>query len=184
MQRRSDSGPAAPVEISISEVPVAPVTLSFDSGPQLREPGARAIRRPARASRTRRLAGWALDLVLVGSLFAAHVVLAVRVAGVPWRGPGLVLAEPWLWLFLFGGLALAWSWTSVALCGRTPGMALTRQRLCMLEGGSPTAVLAFVRALLAVVCAAPALFGFVLALFDTRGQTLHDKLCGCLAIVD
>jgi len=53
----------------------------------------------------------------------------------------------------------------------------------MLHGGSPTPVAALARALLSVVSAA-GLFGFVLALFDRRAQTLHDKLCRCLVIVD
>jgi len=35
-----------------------------------------------------------------------------------------------------------------------------------------------------VLSGALGMFGFVLALFDLRGQTLHDKLCGCVAIVD
>jgi hypothetical protein len=27
-------------------------------------------------------------------------------------------------------------------------------------------------------------FGFVLALFDARGQTLHDKVSRCVTVVD
>jgi len=175
-----DSGPAAPVEIAISDAPVAPVAVSFTSDPDLEVPKVRA----RRASRTRRIMGWAIDLGFLISLLAAHVVLAARLGGAPHQQLSLVFAAPLLWLGLGCGLALAWSWTFVALWGRTPGMALTSQRLRMLRGGAPTPVTAFVRALLAVLCGAPGLFGFVVALFDARGQTLHDKLCRCVAIVD
>jgi hypothetical protein len=175
-----DSGPAAPVEIAISDAPVAPVAVSFASDPDLEVPKVRA----RRASRTRRMMGWAIDLGFLISLLAAHVVLAARLGGAPHQQLSLVFAAPLLWLGLGCGLALAWSWTFVALWGRTPGMALTSQRLRMLRGGAPTPVTAFVRALLAVLCGAPGLFGFVVALFDARGQTLHDKLCRCVAIVD
>jgi len=171
------------VEIAISDVPVAPVVVSFASDPLEEVPRARAA--PARlASRTRRILGWAIDLGLLVSLLAGHVVLAARLAGTPHQRFSPVLAAPLLWLALGCGLALAWSWTFVALWGRTPGMALTGQRLRMLHGGAPTPMTALVRALLAVLCGAPGLFGFVVALFDARGQTLHDKLCRCIAIVD
>ncbi|HEY4731492.1 MAG TPA: RDD family protein [Myxococcales bacterium] len=171
------------MEIAISDVPVAPVAVSFASDPLQEVPMARAA--PARrASRTRRILGWAIDLGFLASLLAAHVVLAARLAGAPHQRLSLVFAAPLLWLVLGCGLALAWSWTFVALWGRTPGMALTGQRLRMLHGGAPTPMTAFVRALLAVLCGAPGLFGFVVALFDARGQTLHDKLCRCVAIVD
>ena len=87
-----------------------------------------------RASRTRRILGWAIDLGFLASLLAAHVVLAARLAGAPHQRLSLVFAAPLLWLALGCGLALAWSWTFVALWGRTPGMALTGQRLRMLHG--------------------------------------------------
>jgi uncharacterized RDD family membrane protein YckC len=79
---------------------------------------------------------------------------------------------------------MIWSWMFVALWGRTPGMALTGQRLRKLDGARPGPLAAFVRAVLAVLSGALGLFGFLLALFDRREQTLHDKLCGCLVLVD
>jgi RDD family protein len=136
------------------------------------------------ASRTRRLAGWVVDLALLASLLAVHVAMAARFTEPPGQAMRLVLAAPWLWLTLGAGLALAWSWVFVALWSRTPGMALTGQRLRRLRGGAPTPVAAFARALLAVLCGAAGLFGFVLALFDARHQTLQDKLCRCVAVVD
>jgi hypothetical protein len=96
----------------------------------------------------------------------------------------MVLASPALWLGAGAVLALAWSWIFVAVWGRTPGMALTGQRLRMLDGTSPGPLLAFGRSVLALASAAFGSFGFVLALFDRRRQTLHDKVLRCVAIVD
>jgi len=137
-----------------------------------------------RATPARRLAGWCVDLACLTLLFGAHVLFAARVAGDQRSSLGALLAAPWLWLGLAGGLGVAWSWVFVALWARTPGMALTGQRLRLLRGGTFTPLRAFVRALLAVVSGGLALFGFALALFDPRGQTLHDKLCRCVAVVD
>ena len=181
MKRPLDSGPAAPVVMPISDVPVAPVALSFISGP----PAPLAARRAsARLSALRQAAGWAVDLALLGALAVLHLFVAARVAG-PGHAMGeVLLAAPAHWAALGGALALAGSWLTVSLFGRTPGMAVTGQRLRRTKGGSPDPLTAFCRAALAVLSASLGLFGFVVALFDPRGRTLHDKLCGCVCVVD
>jgi hypothetical protein len=185
MQRRFDSEPAAPVEVVISDEPqVAPVAVSFTSEPPTEPLPRRRETGPRRASALRRLLGWAVDASLLALLFAAHVFVAARLCGETRYWLDLVLAAPLLWLALLACLAVGASWPFVSLCARTPGMALTGQRLRSLRGEAPRPLLAFVRAVLAVVFAAPGLFGFVLALFDERGQTLHDKLSRCVTIVD
>jgi len=178
MQRPLDSGPPAPVDVPISDVPVAPVAVSFDSGP----PALR--RRSGPASRAQRIAGWVVDLAFLAVFLAAHVGAAAWLAGMARSAPELVIAAPALWIAVAAVLALAWSWVFIALWGRTPGMAFTGQRLRTLGGRPLGPVGAFARALLALLSAALGLFGFVLALFDRRGQTLHDKLCGCMTVVD
>jgi hypothetical protein len=161
------------------------VAVSFASGPSAEESPAPAVgRAPALSSRGRRVAGWAIDVTLLAPLLGAHVVVAARLGGPPQPLLSVVVAAPWLWLALGTGLALAWSWIFVGLWGRTPGMACTGQRLQTARGGAPKPMLAFARALLAVIGGAPGLFGFALALFDRRRQTLHDKLSGCVAVVD
>jgi len=173
------------VAIPISDPPIAPVAVSFASGPSAEDRADRLPRRGgALSSRGRRAAGWAIELVLLAPLAAAHVVVAARLGGPPQPLLSVMLAAPWLWLALGMGLGLAWSWVFVSLWSRTPGMACTGQRLRTARGGAPGPVLAFARALLAVLCSAPGLFGFALAFFDRRRQTLHDKLCGCVAVVD
>jgi len=188
VQLPSDPRPAMPLAIPIpdpSNLPVAPVVLSFVSEPPPHPPPARqGWGTLERASLPRRAAGWGVDFALLLALFGAHLLVAARLAGderVLWS---LLLAAPALWMGLGAVLAVAWSFTFVALWSRTPGMALTRQRLRLLQGGTLTPVAAFVRAVLAVVSGAPALFGFALALFDPRAQTLHDKLCRSIAVVD
>src|SRR5207237_9800172 len=109
---------------------------------------------------------------------------AARSAGRRRTARAVVLGSPARWISVRAVLALAWSWVFTALWSRTPGMAFTGQRLCRLDGRPLGPLAAFARALLAVLSGALGLFGFVLALFDHRGQTLHDKLCGCVAIVD
>jgi len=184
MQRPFDSGPAAPVDVAISDVPVAPVAVSFVSEPPARAPLPATRRTPERASSARRIVGWAIDLFFLALLLAAHVFAAARIGGILPSAPELLLGAPALWIAVGGALGLAWSWVFVSLWGRTPGMAFTGQRLCTLEGRTLGPVVAFARALLAVLSGVLGLFGFVLALFDLRGQTLHDKLCRCVALVD
>jgi resuscitation-promoting factor RpfA len=184
MQRPFDSVPTGPVDFAISDVPIAPVAVSFVSEPPegVPEPAPRRI--PERASAARRVAGWTIDLTFLALGLAAHVFVAVQLGGMPRSAPELLLGAPALWASLGGALAVAWSWVFVALWGRTPGMAFTGQRLRTLEGRPLGPIAAFARALLAVLSGVLGLFGFLLALFDLRGQTLHDKLCGCVAIVE
>lgn len=60
--------------------------------------------------------------------------------------------------------------------GRTPGRRLLGIRLVDRTGLAPAPGRAIARALLALISFIPFLAGFWLALFDRRGQTLHDKL--------
>jgi len=60
--------------------------------------------------------------------------------------------------------------------GRTPGRRLLGIRLVDRSGLAPAPGRAIARAALAIVSFVPFLAGFWLALFDRRGQTLHDKL--------
>jgi uncharacterized RDD family membrane protein YckC len=183
MQQGFESQPAAPVEIAISEPPIAPVALSFDSSPEA-EPAAAQGPRRRWPSRARLLTAWILDLALLSALFLANLLAASRLGGRPEDLAGVLGAAPALWASLAALLAVAWSWIFVALCGRTPGMAVTGQRLQLEQGGRPTPARALVRAVLALAFALPGMFGFVLALFDARGRTLHDKVCRCISVVD
>lgn len=138
---------------------------------------------PPRVSTRARLLAWSLDGALIGATAAACIAASLRVSHVRYPFDFLRDTAP-----LFGALvvliAVAYASLLTALCGRTPGMALAGHRLRTLQGSAPTPPRALLRAILALPSAALGLFGFVLALFDRRGQTLHDKLCRCITVVD
>src|SRR5438105_702825 len=99
-----------------------------------------------------------------------------------WREPyplDALRGQSRMFAALVAVLAVGYSWFFVALGASTPGLALAGLRLRTLHGTAPGPQLAFARALLCLVSAV-GLFGFLLALFDVRSQTLHDKLCGCV----
>jgi uncharacterized RDD family membrane protein YckC len=159
------SSPVAPIS-----VPVAPVVVS--DPPQI-----------LRASGVSRLGAWCIDGALLAALAAGQILLVAAFTHHDWLD--LALSQPLFpfWAVLTACDALACSWLFAAM-GRTPGMAVLGQHLRTLDGELPTPAEALQRALLSLLSAAPALFGFSFALFDARGQTLHDKLCGCIVTVD
>jgi hypothetical protein len=147
-----------------------------------------------------RIAAWTFDAAALGAVFALHVAVAALLVGPRRISPGgpqsldtwadLLLfarALPLLWSLLAACLALAYSWTFVAVAGRTPGMLLAGLHVVRLRRGVPqrvTVARALVRAALALPSLACGAFGFVLALFDARGQALHDRLSGCRVVAD
>src|SRR5471030_991374 len=175
----------------------ANLSLPFDSAPVASAPppalpasapaaaAAKARLRTAavRASGGSRLAAWSIDFGLLFLLACTQILLAARLTNHDWLD--LALSRPLFpfWMVSLAYDAIACSWLFAA-AGRTPGMLVLRQQLHTLDGGLPTQGEALQRALLSLLSAAPALFGFSFALFDSRGQTLHDKLCGCIVTID
>lgn len=169
-----------------------------------RSPAARAAPRAGRALPVpgggARVAAWTIDAAALAAAFALHVAVAVLLVGPRRISPGgpqsldtwadLLLfarALPLLWALLAACLALAYSWTFVAVVGRTPGMLLAGLHVVRLRRGAPqrvTVARALVRAALALPSLAFGAFGFVLALFDAQGQALHDRLTGCRVVAD
>jgi len=156
------------------------IDISAEAEDTIPEPRPPASRRPKRAGPSRRLAAFAVDAALLALIISAHAALALWSTPYPFD---TLRAQRWLFLSLAAVLAMAYSWFFVMLAGRTPGMALAGLRLQTLQGSSPNPSEAFARALLCLPSAV-GLFGFALSLFDARGQTLHDKLCRCVAIID
>jgi uncharacterized RDD family membrane protein YckC len=137
-----------------------------------------------------RITAFVVDGALVGGVLALYVGLAAAlitphgtpstqltgIDGLMARVHQLnaVLAPCVALAFVLGlvytaAFALLWN-------GRTPGRRLLGIRLVDRSGLAPTPGRAITRAALAVVSFVPFLAGFWLALFDRRGQTLHDKL--------
>jgi uncharacterized RDD family membrane protein YckC len=147
-----------------------------------------------------RLASWAVDAGLVLACGALHVVVAAALVGpnalaLPGAQPLDTWADllifgrrlPFFWAALAAAVAFAYSWIFMALGGQTPGMWIAGLRLVRvgrIPGGQVSAARALVRSALALPSLWLGAFGFVLALVDARGQTLHDKLAGCIVIQD
>jgi len=137
-----------------------------------------------------RITAFIVDGTLVGAVLAVYVGLAAALIaphGTPATQLGGIdgvmarvhqlhaVLAPCVALALVLGLvytaafALLWD-------GRTPGRRLLGIRLVDRTGLAPAPGRAIARAVLALVSFVPFLAGFWLALFDRRGQTLHDKL--------
>ncbi len=195
-----------------SAAPADLLSQSFDFGPPGAEPPhhLRAVplevelpgeelapkrARPPWAPFGARLLAWSIDALLLALGTALQLVVAAGVVGVARLAPaGFGSSDYWLdllafgprlpllWGGLFACFALGYSWLFAARAGRTPGMALAGLRLARIGGGQVRALPALARAALSVCSAALGLFGFALALFDARGQTLHDKLTGTAVV--
>lgn len=138
------------------------------------------------ASLWRRAFSWVFDLAVICGLVGGLLFLAVSVTTgkpVPNNLHGIdafffklhPIAAPMLGLTLL--LAVLYTTMGAFLLrGRTFGRLLFGIRLVDSSGKSPGVVRSLLRALFAIVSFAFFLAGFWLALFDRRGQTLHDKL--------
>jgi len=132
----------------------------------------------------------AISAVVALYFWAAYSIAGASAAGVRLSGidrwverlaaiqsvivPGLVLATL---------IALAYSAAFAVLWnGRTLGRLLAGLRLVDRSGVPPSATRAAIRALLSTVSFLLFLGGFWLALFDRRGQTLHDKLTSTFVV--
>ncbi|REG20774.1 putative RDD family membrane protein YckC [Archangium gephyra] len=182
-----ESEPAAPPPVAVAAVrspapaPAAPKLMGTAS----KETEIHA--RPA--SLWRRLLALAIDTGAIAGVAALYLMLASSVAGV--QAPqtsvsgidGLVVQIRALQSVLLPGLALLLV-LSLVYCavsaflwnGRTLGRRLLGLRLVDTHGLAPAPGRAIVRAMLASLSFGLFLAGFWMALFDRRGQTLHDKL--------
>jgi resuscitation-promoting factor RpfA len=125
----------------------------------------------------RRTFAWAIDLLVIASVVLGFLSLATLLIGtsetlatnlLKVAMPGLILA-----------LVLALVYTSLFAFlgqGRTLGRRLLGLHLVDGTGHAPGPIRAIARGLLALVSVGLFFAGFWLALFDRKGQTLHDKL--------
>jgi len=189
---RLDRQQALPFDVEPVPTDVGPVLPPFEVEPALpfvagpaHAPVAIAtpLQAPRRVPTSARLLAWSTDAALIGVTSAACLAASLRVSHVRYPFDFLRDSAP-LFCALVVLIAVSYSSLLTALCGRTPGMALAGHHLRNPQGKAPTASEALLRAVLALPSAALGLFGFTLALFDRRGQTLHDKLCRCVTVVD
>jgi uncharacterized RDD family membrane protein YckC len=185
------------VEVEESESPVAAAPAARPAAPAPAPVAARAApatpgvtevhARPA--SLWRRLLAFTIDTSAIAGVAALYLMLASSVAGVSAPQTGLsgldafVIQVRALQSVLIPGavlllvLSLVYCAISAFLWnGRTLGRRLLGLRLVDTHGLAPAPGRAIVRAMLASLSFGLFLAGFWMALFDRRGQTLHDKL--------
>ncbi len=145
------------------------------------------------ASLWRRALAFTVDSALILGILAAYLAVAAAIVGPTpthltgldaWMArahamehvliPGLVLA---LVLALVYSAVAGFLWD-----GRTLGRRLLGIQLVDRSGLAPAPARAILRALLSALSFALFLGGFWLALFDRRGQTLHDKLTSTFVV--
>jgi uncharacterized RDD family membrane protein YckC len=185
------AAPAAPhIGIAQGEASQAP---SSAARPQPAPGNVEVRARPA--SLWRRLLSFTIDTAAIGGVAALYITLASSVTGVKAPEVGLTGLDAfvgWLRAFhtvllpgFFLVLVLALVYCAVAAFlwnGRTLGRLLLGLRLVDTHGLAPAPGRAIVRAMLASLSFALFLGGFWMALFDRRGQTLHDKLTSTFVV--
>jgi len=175
--------PVAPLVVTPVPEPVptrtaAPPAAVVAAPPPSAAPAAPGTVRATPASLGRRLAAWLVDLGLITSLCGLFLTVALLVIAP--RGVGVaqslaLVALPAALLLLVLAFVYA-ALFAFLFQGRTPGRGLTGIRLVDEQGTAPGPARALARAALSLVSVGLCLSGFWLALFDRRGQTLHDKL--------
>jgi len=191
-----------PVDVEESELPTIPATatiaarvpppaaLAAPVAPKVTGTASKETEIHARpASLWRRLLALSIDTGAIAGVAALYLMLASSVAGV--QAPqtslsgidAIVVQIRSLQSVLLPGAALLLV-LSLVYCavsaflwnGRTLGRRLLGLRLVDMHGLAPAPGRAIVRAMLATLSFGLFLAGFWMALFDRRGQTLHDKL--------
>jgi resuscitation-promoting factor RpfA len=177
--------PAAAPAPRVARAPAAP-----QATPGVQEVHARP------ASLWRRLLSFGIDTATLVGVAALYITLASSIAGV--KAPssqGLTEMDTlaaWLHalqsvllpgFFLLLVLALVYCAVAAFLWnGRTLGRLVLGLRLVDTHGLAPAPGRAIVRAMLSAVSFGLFLGGFWMALFDKRGQTLHDKLTSTFVV--
>ncbi len=136
------------------------------------------VARPA--SLFRRLVSWVIDSVVITAVVGGMLAVAVLVISpTGLQAARLALLEKVAMPAAALSVLIAFVYTALFAFlwqGRTFGRRLLGIHLVDGTGSAPGPVRAVIRALLSVVSFALFLAGFWLALFDRKGQTLHDKL--------
>lgn len=189
------TSPAAPAVPLVAPAIPAPAPRSRPVGAPQSASGLQEVHaRPA--SLWRRLLSFTIDAAAITGVATLYILLASSIAGVkPPSSQGLTPLDSlaaWMHALeavllpgFFLLLVLATVYCAVAAFlwnGRTLGRLLLGLRLVDTHGLAPAPTRAIVRALLSVVSFGLFLGGFWMALFDRRGQTLHDKLTSTFVV--
>lgn len=159
------------------------------------DPAAQGEFKARPASWWRRSLAWLIDAAVIASLDALYLGLASAIVGIKAPRPRfsgldafverMHTLQPILMPAVILASVLAIVYTalfSILWNGRTPGRLVSGIRLVDRSGSPPGPVRATVRAFLSIFSFGLFLGGFWLALFDRRGQTLHDKLTSTFVV--
>jgi len=132
-----------------------------------------------------RLAAFALDSVIIATLFTLVVAAAAYVIGLitsaeaaPGHARGI-----W-WTAGLVGWAFTYTFTSLVIAGRTPGKAIVGLRIVAREGGPLRPRAAFVRVITLPVTGLTLGIGFIGILLGRERRALHDILAGTAVVYD
>ncbi|MDX2010057.1 MAG: RDD family protein [Myxococcaceae bacterium] len=185
----------APVMATPSSADVLPVqgpTRVLDAHDATPDEGVLAVPAPAvetddadvmaaPAALWRRVFAWLVDLSFIGVVVSCFFAAALAVIGKP--SVSLLVAVAFPALGVVGFVAFVYTTLFAFLWrGRTPGRRLLGIHLVDASGHAPRAGRALVRAALSLASFGLFLSGFWLALFDRKGQTLHDKLTSTFVV--
>jgi resuscitation-promoting factor RpfA len=188
------TAPGAP-PFALAPQPRPPAPPARPSAPPKSAQGSQEIHaRPA--SLWRRLLSFSIDTAAIAGVALLYILLASSIAGLKTpSSQGLTPLDSiaaWMHALksvllpgVFLLLVLATVYCAVAAFlwnGRTLGRLLLGLRLVDTHGLAPAPSRAIVRAMLSVLSFGLFLGGFWMALFDRRGQTLHDKLTSTFVI--
>jgi uncharacterized RDD family membrane protein YckC len=131
-----------------------------------------------------------IALVATGYLALASLIVGIKSRDTHFSGIDAVVERVQVWqpilvpgAFLAAVLAVVYSALFAILWnGRTPGRVVSGIRLVDRRGLPPSPIRATIRGILSIFSFAFFLGGFWLALFDRRGQTLHDKLTSTFVV--
>jgi uncharacterized RDD family membrane protein YckC len=173
--------PAAPAESLAQALALpTPTAVALEaSAPEAATPDAEVVAAPA--SLWRRVLAWLTDLAVILGVVSGFFGAALAVIGAPTPAVLVSVALPAVGVVSFVAFVyttlFAFLWR-----GRTPGRLLLGIHLVDATGQAPHAGRALVRAALSLASFGLFLSGFWLALFDRKGQTLHDKLTSTFVV--
>ncbi len=149
------------------------------------------------ASLWRRLLSFTVDTAALVGVATLYITLASAITGlkVPSSSQGLTALDSMAaWMHALKAVLLPGAFLLLVLAtvycaiaaflwnGRTLGRLLLGLRLVDTHGVAPAPTRAILRAMLSVVSFGLFLGGFWMAIFDRRGQTLHDKLTSTFVV--
>ncbi|WP_275900265.1 RDD family protein [Pyxidicoccus trucidator] len=191
---------------SLPPTPAATANIGIARAEAIRAPPSAATAKPQPASSKgevharpaslwRRLLSFTIDTAAIAGVAALYITLASSVTGTKAPEAGLTGLDAFVgWLralhtvllpgfFLVLVLAVVYCAVAAFLWnGRTLGRLLLGLRLVDTHGLAPAPGRAIVRAMLSSLSFVLFLGGFWMALFDRRGQTLHDKLTSTFVV--